>query len=223
MAQNEQFKEVEGTLVYVQIDKPVKAFHKPGTDPKPDEFKASIAVTDEDWVDEFEAWCATVDAKPSIKKVKAAEFEGIYKCPAPDDAGKNVWVLTFRKSSEMGKTGRPILPQHEPKAYEVVGGTLKDITHTKLIANGSKGVLGIEQWERTNGSMQLSLAEVVVLDLIEYVKGEREEVDVSDKYSKYLKGAAKEETKEAPKKATPAKTAAKAKPLVEDDDDLIPF
>ena len=222
MAQNEKFKEVEGTLVYVQIDKAVKAFQKPGADPKPDEFKASIVVTDEDWVDDFEAWCKEVDVNPSIKKVKAAEFEGIYKCAVPEDAGKNVWVLTFRKSSEMGKTGRPILPQHEPKAYEVVGGTLKDITHTKLIANGSKGVLGIEQWERTNGSMQLSLGEVVVLDLIEYVKEDRPEVDPSQKYAKYLKDAPKAPAKEEPKKATPAKSA-KAKPPVDDEDSDLPF
>lgn len=219
MTKNTKFSEVNGTLVYVQIDKPVKAFQKPGTDPKPMEYKASVVVTDEDWVDEFEAWCAEVDAKPSIKKVKAAEFENLYKCPPPDDAGKNVWVLTFRKSCEQGKTGRPILPQHEPKAYEVVGGTLKDITHTKLVANGSKGVLGVEQWERSNGTMSLSLSEIVVLDLIEYIKEEREEVDVADKYAKYLKGAI-----EAPKKAAAAaKPAAKKVAKVEDEESDVPF
>lgn len=218
------YKEIQGMLVYVQIDKPVKAYVDPRTGTtRPDEYKASIVVTDEDWVDEFEAWCTKVDAKASVKKVKTAEFESIYKVAPPDDAGKNVWVLTFRKSSEQGKTGRKILPQHEPKAYEVVGGTLKDITHTKLIANASKGVLGVEHWERNNGTVSLSLSEIVVLDLIEYVKEEREEVDVADKYAKYLKAAP-----ESSKKATAPTAAsgkAKAKPKVEDDDDSgdVPF
>lgn len=210
-----KYDSIDGVLVYVQVDKPVDAYDKT----KPKEFKASVIVTDEDWVDEFEEWCKQEDAKPSLKKIKTAEFEKIFKIPAPEGAGKNVWQITLRKSTEQGATGRPILPQHEPKAYEVVGGTLKDITHTKLIANGSLGAIGMEQWRRNNGSLSISLSEVVVTDLIEYVKEDREEVDVTDKYAKYLKAAP------AAKAAAPTKTATKAKPKVaeEDESDPLPF
>ena len=218
----QDFTSIEGTLVYIQIDKPVKGYNDPKAGQKPDEYKASVVITDEDYVDDFEAWCTKEDAKASVKKVRSTDFEGIYKIPVPEGAGKNVWVLTFRKSSEQGKTGNKIFPQHEPKAYEVVGNTLKDITHTKLIGNGSKGVVGLSTWRRTSGSLSLDLSEVVVTELIEYIKETREEVPVDVKYSKYLGGS------QAAKKpaVTPAAASgkAKAKPKVEEDDDSeIPF
>ena len=218
------YTKIKGMLVYVQIDKPVKGYQKPGAEPKPDEYKASVVITDEDWVDEFEAWLAKVDAKASIKKVKTAEFESIYKVAPPEDAAKNLWVLTFRKSSEQGKTGKKILSQHEPKAYERIGQTLKDITHTKLIANGSYGVIGLEHWVRSNGSISISISKILVLDMIEYVKEDRPEVDVNDEFAEFL-----EDAKSEPKKSTPAKAStkpvAKSKPKAEDfdDDDDIPF
>ena len=224
MTDNSKFTKIEGMLVYVQVDKPVAGFQKPGADPKPDEYKASVVVTDEDWVDDFEAWCTEVDAKTSIKKVRTTEFEKTYKVAPPEEAGKNLWVLTFRKSSEQGKTGNKILPRHEPKVYERKGNTLNDITHTKLIANGSRGVIGLTTWQRTTGSTSVELNKILVLDLIEYVKEEREEVTADEEFAAYLGGSTP-----APKKPAVAPSAAsgkaKVKPKVveEDDEDMIPF
>lgn len=225
------FTKIKGMLVYVQCDKPVKAFQKAGADPKPDEYKASVVVTDEDWVDEYEAWLTEIDGKTSIKKVKKADFEGIYKVAPPEDAGKNVWVLTFRKSSEQGKTGKKILPQHEPKIYERVGNTLVDITHTKLVANGSTGVISLDTWQRTSGSTSIDLAKILVLDLIEYVREEREEKTADEEFAEFL-GDGSEGKKTPPKASTPApkapaKAPAKASPKpqsgFDDMDDDIPF
>jgi len=222
------FTKVKGMLVYVQCDKPVKAFQKAGADPKPDEYKASVVVTDEDWVDEYEAWLAEVDGKTSIKKVKKADFESIYKVAPPEDAGKNVWVLTFRKSSEQGKTGKKILPQHEPKIYERVKSTLVDITHTKLVANGSTGVISLSTWQRTNGGMSIDLAKILVLDLIEYVREDREEKTADEEFAEFLgNDAPKKEAAPAPSKPAPKVAAKAAKPApqqnFDDMDDDIPF
>lgn len=220
MTDSSKFTKIEGMLVYVQVDKPVKAYQAAGADRKPDEFKASIVVTDEDWVDDFEAWCKEVDAKPSIKKVKTAEFEGIYKVAPPADAAKNVWVLTFRKSSEQGKTGNKILPQHEPKVYERNGKTLEDITHTKLVSNGSTGVLEVTTWLRNNNTTSIELKRILVLDLIEYVKDTPDETTADEAFAEYLGG------KPAAKPATaPSKPAAKGKAKVEqeDNDSSLPF
>lgn len=226
MTDSSKFTKIQGMLVYVQVDKPVKAYQTAGADPKPDEFKSSIVVTDEDWVDDFEAWCKEVDAKPSIKKVKTTEFEKFYKVAPPEDAGKNVWVLTFRKSSEQGKTGRKILPQHEPKVYERNKGTLEDITHTKLVANGSTGVLQFTTWQRTSGSTAIELSKILVLDLIEYIKEEREEKSADEEFAEFLNDTPVPAKAPAPSVHKPAtKPAAKAKPKVEEDidDDSLPF
>ena len=163
---------INGTLLYVCLDKPVKAYVKAGEAAKPDEWKASIAVVDEDTVDAFEDYAKSVDAKISLKKVKATEFEAIYKCPVPEGAGKNVWVFTFRKSTELGKTGKPVPEAYRPRVLERKGNTLVDVTHTKLPANGSIGALSIDPFTRTDGTSSLYLKNVLVTEMIEYVRQE---------------------------------------------------
>lgn len=163
---------LSGTLLYVQIQKPVKAYQAEGTDKKPDEWKASVAIADEDFIDSFEEYAKDIDAKISIKKVKTAQFEEIYKCEPPEDAGKNVWVLTFRKSTELGKTGKPVPDNFKPKVYEKIGKTLLDITNDKLPTNGSEGIVSLEVFTRKNGTSSIYLKNVLVTKLIEYVKPE---------------------------------------------------
>lgn len=199
---------LQGTLVYVAIDKPVKAFQKEGTPKKADEWKASVVIADEDTVDEFEEYCKSIDANPSIKKVKAAEFEEIYKCAVPEGAGKNVWVITLRKSTELGKTGQPVPDKYKPRAYEQTeekGKILRsEITNTKLIGNGSQGIISIDKFERTNGTVSLYLKNILVTDLVEYVKPEGTGDD-------YVPGSEfdDEAPSEAPATPAPAKAAAK--------------
>jgi hypothetical protein len=211
-----------GTLLYVQLNKPVKAYVKAGEDKKPDEWKASVAIVDEDIIDQFEDYAKSIDAKVSVKKVKTAEFETVYKTAPPEGAGKNIWVVTFRKSTELGKTGKPVPDLYKPKVFEKVKNTLVDVTNTKLPANGSLGSISIDVFTRNNGTSSLYLKNILVTEMIEYVP---EEGAASD----YNPGDEFGEDDEAPAPKAEAKPAAKpaakakAKPAVEDLDDDIPF
>ncbi len=207
-----------GMLVYVQLNKPVKAFVKAGEPAKPDEWKASIAIADEDTIDAYEEFAKGVDAKVSVKKVKTTEFEGIYKVAPPEDAGKNVWVVTLRKSTQLGKTGKEVPELYKPKVFEKVGSTLVDVTNSKLPANGSLGSISIDKFERTNGTASLYLKNVLVTKMIEYVAQESD-YNPGDEFGD--EGSAPAKAEKPAKEAKPAK-AAKAESAAEDDEDL-PF
>ena len=166
------YDKVEGMLLYTSIRESVKAYQKPGTDPKSDEWKTSVVLTDEDYVDELEDWAKKNDVKLSLKKVKTAEFEGYYKVAPPEDAAKNVWVWTLRKSVELGKTGKPVPDKYKPKVYQRKGATLVDVTGTVLVGNGSIGVVSTDLFVRNNGSASIYLKNVLVKDLVEYIKEE---------------------------------------------------
>jgi hypothetical protein len=228
------FDKVTGTLVYVQVDKPVKAYVKPGAPKKSDEWKASVVLTDEDLVDELEAYGKELDTMLSIKKVKAVEFEDKYKCDLPEGAGKNVWVMTLRKSTMLGKTDKPVPDKFMPRVYKVTkdeeGAVTKtEITKTKLVGNGSKGTLTIDRFDRTSGGSSLYLKNVFVTDLIEY-ESEGSDYEPGSEYDGDTASDGNGGSTKVPAKAkaaAPAKPAAKAKPTPkpsEDDfDSDLPF
>jgi hypothetical protein len=201
---------ISGMLVYVSVHEPKKALQKAGAPKKPDEWKASVVITDEDYADDLEAYAKELDTMISLKKVKRAEFENIYKCAPPEGDGKNVWVFTLRKSTELGKTGKPVPELYQPKAFEKVGKTLVDITHSKLIGNGSYGSISVDKFERQTGGASLFLKNVLVTDLVEYTQAESnyqagsEFDDESDDDSAPAEKPAKAEK---PTKAKPAKVA----------------
>jgi hypothetical protein len=205
---------------------PVKAFVKPGAPQKPDEYKCSVVITDEDFADDLEAYGKSLDTLLSIKKVKSSEFEDKYKCDLPDGAGKNVWIFTLRKSTELGKTGKPVPPQYQPKVFEKVKNTMVDITHTKIVGNGSLGTVSIDRFDRTAGGASLFLKNLLVTNLIEYVPTESDyeagsefEDSADDGNGSTTKLPAKAKTT-----VQPAKPTAKAKPTPQEDDDLdLPF
>lgn len=219
-------QKLTGMLLYVQLHKPTKGYVKAGAEPKADEWKASVAITDEDLLDEYEAFTKQIDAKTSIKKVKTTEFEATYKVAPPEDAGKNIWIVTLRKSTELGKTGKPVPDLYKPKVFEKVGKTLIDVTNTKLPANGSYGSISIDKFERTNGTTSLYLKNVLVTQMIEYVREEKssvyeagcefdDESDDAPEAKPAVKTAAKVEV-------TKPKARAKVEPVDIDEDDL-PF
>lgn len=212
-------QKLTGMLLYVSLNKPQKGYVKAGDPPKPDEWKASVAISDEDVLDEYEAFAASIDAKTSIKKVKTAEFESIYKVAPPEDAGKNVWVVTLRKSTELGKTGKPVPDLYKPKVFEKVGKTLVDVTNSKLPANGSYGSISIDKFERTNGTASLYLKNVLVTEMIEYVQ-EESSYNPGDEFDDEPKAEKPKAKVEA--KAPAAKPKARAKVEEEDDAD-VPF
>lgn len=212
-------QKLTGMLLYVSLNKPAKGYVKAGEPPKPDEWKASVAISDEDVLDEYEAFANKIDAKTSIKKVKTAEFEAIYKVAPPEDAGKNVWVITLRKSTELGKTGKPVPDLYKPKVFEKVGKTLVDVTNSKLPANGSYGSISIDKFERTNGTASLYLKNVLVTEMIEYVQ-EESSYNPGDEFDDEPKAEKPKAKPEA--KAPAAKPKARAKVEEEDDAD-VPF
>jgi hypothetical protein len=214
-------KKLTGTLVYVCLNKPVKAYVASGEDAKPDEWKAGVVLTDEDVVDEYESFAKSLGAKVSAKKVKASEFKDKYKCELPEGAGKNVWVVTLRKSTQLGRTGKEVPDQYKPKVFEKVKSTLVDITNTKLPANGSKGSISLDIFERTNGTASIYLKNVLVTDLIEYVPEEGSGYHAGDEFSDEVDAPKAEKAEKA--EAKPAKEKAKAKPAADEDDDDIPF
>ena len=200
-----------GMLLYVCLNKPQKAYVKPGEPAKPDEWKASVAITDEDVIDAYEEFAKSIDAKTSIKKVKTTEFEGIYKVAPPEDAGKNIWVVTLRKSTELGKTGKPVPDLYKPKVFEKVGSTLVDVTNSKLPANGSYGSISIDRFDRNNGTASLYLKNVLVTNMIEYVAQESDYNpgdEFSDEGDVSATAPAKVEKPSKPAKAKPAAEAA---------------
>ena len=213
-------QKLTGMLLYVSLNKPQKAYVKAGEPAKPDEWKASVAITDEDILDQYEEFAKNIDAKTSIKKVKTAEFEGIYKVSPPEDAGKNVWIVTLRKSTELGKTGKPVPDLYKPKVFEKVGKALVDVTNSKLPANGSYGSISIDKFERTNGTTSLYLKNVLVTEMIEYVPDETATYEAGSEFD--------DEPAEAPKAKPAAKVEAKPKArakveVAAEDEDEIPF
>lgn len=214
-------QKLTGMLLYVQLNKPVKGYVKAGDAPKPDEWKASVAITDEDVLDQYEAFAKQVDAKTSIKKVKTADFEAAYKVAPPEDAGKNIWIVTLRKSTELGKTGKPVPDLYKPKVFEKVGKALVDVTNSKLPANGSYGSISIDKFERTNGTTSFYLKNVLVTDMIEYTPDEASAYEAGSEFDD-------EPAEEAPKAKPAAKAEAKPKARAKvetpaDEDDDIPF
>lgn len=205
-----------GTLAYVCIHEPVPAYVKAGMPPKPNEWKASLVISDKVQLKAFKKFSDGIDAKASIKEYDdKEEFESKLKMPWPEDAGDEVWVVTLRKSTELGKTGKPVSEMYRPRVFEEVGNKHVEITHSKLVGNGSKGWVSIERFDRDNGTSSLYLKNVLVTELIEYVKAE----------STYVPGSefGDSEPEEVAVEKAPAKAAKKAvKPQVEEEEDA-PF
>ena len=223
---NQDFSKISGMLCYVQMNEPVKAYVKPGAPKKPDEYKCSVVLTSEDFVDDLESYAKSLDTMLSLKKVKSAEFESVYKVAPPEDAGKNVWVLTLRKSTELGKTGRPLPDIHKPKVFEKIKNTMVEVTTTKSPANGSYGTVSIDRFDRSNGGSSLYLKNLLVTSMIEYVKKDSDyeagsefgDDTASDGNGGSTRVPASAKTKDVPK------VKPKAKPQEDEDDSFdLPF
>lgn len=206
-----------GMLLYVCIQEPVDAYIKSGEDPKPKEWKVSIALTDEDEVDAFQEFVEkTWKSKSSIKKVKVADFEGIYKVAPPEGAEKNVWVITIRKSTELGKTGKPVPEAFRPRVYLQEGNKRNEITNEMLVGNGSKGSVSFEVFEKRDGSGNIILKNVLVTDLVEYTKKDAPRNDGSE-FDDEPAPAPAEKAEEKPA-SKPVKTKAKTGESSDGDD-----
>lgn len=216
-------KKLEGTLVYVRMNEPQKSYVKPGTPPKPDGWQASVVITDKEVIKAYKKFGKEIDTLLAIKEVDASDFEATYKCPLPEGAGDEVWVVTLRKSTELGKTGKPVPDKYRPRVYEQVGNTRQDITFTKEVGNGSYGFLSIELFEKSDGSGSVYLKNCLVTDLVEYIRTDSDAAGGSE----FDDGEAPAQPKDKVQSQAPAKAAAKStkKAKVEDEfgDESLPF
>lgn len=211
------FSKINGTLVYVAVQSPVAAFQEPGTPKKPDEWKAGVVLTDEDYVDALIEYVTEKGGKLSVKKVKSVDFPTKYKTDLPEDAGKNVWVVTLRKSTELGKTGKPVPDQYKPRVFKKSGAKLIDITATDLVGNGSKGSLSVDMFERNDGKTSVYLKNVLVTSLVEYEASEGSNYEAGSEFEDEVETST--ESKPEPKKETkPTKVKPKKEEAVDDDD-----
>jgi hypothetical protein len=209
-------KTLKGTLVYVQVQHPVDCFDKA----KGQEWKSSIVV-DEDTAD---AWNEEYNKQQAIA-VKTSEFFEKYKIEPPYPDAKKQYVITVRKNTKLGN-GEPVPEIYQPKVFLQEGNTRRDITKDVLVANGSKGYISVDTWEMSKGKVA-RLRNVLVTDLIEYVKEEGSESkpyepgdefdELQVKSSTALQTQVKSST--APQTSKTGTAAAKRVEKKEDDDD----
>ncbi len=195
---------LNGTLVYVQVDRPTKCFEKD----KGEEWKASIVV-DEDTADEFNE----LYPKQTAAVVKTSEFEEKYKIEPPFPDAKKQYVITLRKNTLLSN-GEPVPEQYQPKVFIVEDGEKVEITQDRLVANGSTGAISIDHFETKSYGNVARLKNIMVKELVEYVRTARasngSEFDDELPAETKKAGVKKEEPKaEAPK---PAKAPVKEKP-----------
>ena len=223
---NQDFTKVSGTIVFCQMSEPVNAYVKPGAPKKPQEWKCSVVITDKAYKKELEKYGKSLDTLLSIKEVDSADFEEKYKCPLPEGAGDEVWVFTLRKSTELGKTGRPVPSQYQPKVFEKIKNTMVEITSTKLVGNGAFGTLSIDKFDRSAGGSSLFLKNLLVTSMVEYVKKDSDyeagsefgDDSASDGNGGSTRVPASAKTKDVPK------VKPKAKPQEDEDDSFdLPF
>lgn len=203
---------LNGTLVYVQVNKPVDCYIKE----KGKEWKASIVVdedTADEWNEEFPKQSATV--------VKTSEFESIYKIPAPYPEAKKQYIITLRRNTHYTKTekdedGKDVKTQHpipenyHPKVFLKTEDGRQDITQEKLVANGSKGTISIQVRELRVGNVA-NLGNVLVTDLIEYKSTAKEA------------GSEFDDEAPSPKKKESKPSKAKQEPAAQESEDDEPF
>ena len=174
------------------------------------EWKASIVVSEDDadeWNDAY--------PKQKAKEVKTSEFESVYKVAAPFADQRKQYIITLRKNTKLAN-GNPVPTQYTPKVFQQKGKILADITNTTLVANGSEGQISVDHYDAKMGPVA-RLKNVKVDTLIEYVKADASyesgsEFDVADD------GEGK-----SVKVPASAKTAPKAKKVVDEEDLSSPF
>lgn len=151
---------ISGVLLYTCIQQPTFKYQ----DKVNKEYKVSVCVSE----DEADAW-DELFPKQSAKAVKTADFETEYKVEAPFPDQRKQFVITLKRDAQY-PDGKPIPEQYRPKVYvKSNSGKLVDVTASKLVANGSVGVVSYEVRSNDYGDFA-KLKNVRVDELIEYVQ-----------------------------------------------------
>lgn len=106
--------------------------------------------------------------KQKAKEFDRADFEKIFKIDAPYE-GDEIYVIKLKKPAQY-KDGTPLPEALKPRVLEKTEDGNIDITATKLVANGSKGVVQFDEVTNSFGTFA-KLKAIRVDQLIEYRKG----------------------------------------------------
>lgn len=147
---------ITGTLLYVCIQQPTKKYESEAT-----EWKVSVVVdkkTAKEWNKRF--------SKQKAKEIDNAEFENVYKITPPVDGQDEQYVIKISQNTHTSD-GKEM---YQPRVYEDIGSNnVVDVTDTKLVGNGSKGMVSYSVVENKFGTFA-KLDALLVTDLIEYQK-----------------------------------------------------
>ena len=196
---------INGVLAFVKIQEPALKFQ---SDEK--EWVVDVIV-DEDTAD---AWNEEFSKQPA-KAIKTADFEDTYKIKPPFPDAKKQYVIKLKKACTY-KDGNPLPEWAHPKVLiQDEDGEFINITHDKLVGNGSIGTVTYDFNENSYGKFA-RLRNVLVEDLIEYEK----QGGVDPELAKAAKAKGTKTTSKATEKS--AKPAPSPVATADLDDDL-PF
>lgn len=161
MSEKQLTGQVEGVLVYAKIAEADKKYKSDDT-----EYSIGVIIDDEDIADD---WDARFKKQPA-EKFKATQFKDKFKTELPEEfeGSKNLWKLTLKRPAVID--GEEKYPQFRPRVFLDTEDERIDITESRLIANGSRGIVSYRVSENKEYGDIVRLANVLIPEetFIEY-------------------------------------------------------
>lgn len=206
---------ISGSFAYAKVTEPVKKYES-----EDKEFTIDVVVdkaTAKSWNKSF--------PKQKSKVVDTADFEQIYKFPAPYPDEDEQYIIKLKKPAQY-KDGTELPKQYWPKLLQKVNGKAVPIPEGVLIANNSKGQVSYETTENSYGTFA-RLKAILVEELIEYKKAGADaaaDFGLESDYGADEFAQPQKVVQEEPKKENKP-TSKKVKPVVDEefDDSMSPF
>lgn len=200
-------------FAYTKLNKPVTKYQS--TDK---EFTVDCIVdkaTAKAWAKQY--------PKQKPKQIDTAEFEGIFKIPAPYPEQDEQFIIKMKRPAQY-KDGKPLPEEYEPKVLvKQPNGKLKNVAKTVLVANGSKGVVEYDEISNDYGTFS-RLKNIRVDDLIQYQSATSSELGDIDEDDEVSSGTSLGNLEEdEPVAQEPKKVTKKASKPVDDEDEDSPF
>lgn len=145
------------TFIYTKMQSPVKAYNQIDT-----EWSVDVVMSKKD------AKALKKDfPKTSLKEFDNDEFQEKFGFAPPFPEQDEQFIVKFKKSHI--KNGRETPEKYRPRVIQQLpDGSREDITFTKLVGNGSKGVLSYRIKETSTYGNFVELQAILVTDLVEY-------------------------------------------------------
>ena len=198
---------IAGIFCYAKVTEAVNKYES-----EDKEFTIDVVVdkaTAKSWNKSFQ--------KQKARVVDTADFEKIFKIPAPYPDEDEQFVIKLKKPAQY-KDGKELPKALWPKLLRKVNDKAVPIPEGVLIGNGSKGKVSYDTTENSYGTFA-RLKAVLVEELIEYHK---QGVDAAADFGLETDYGAEEFTsdeKVVKEDVKPVPDQKKAKPVVEDDEE----